>query len=111
MSTYQHDMTVRAELTVLVSRNARGDLYDGVRDRLRKIADVHRVDDVEIRGLQPGLNDLTVDVRARLVVRADGHDVTADSDAVDADDVASRLAAGFGIKHAAVTADSQTGIS
>ena len=107
MSTYQHDMAVRAELTVLVSRNARGDLYDGVRDRLRKIADVHRVDDVEIRGLQPGLNDLTVEVRARLVVRADAPG----EGAADTDDVAARLTAGFGIKHAAVTADSQTGIS
>lgn len=103
MSIQKQDMTVRAELTVLVSRNARGDLYDGVHDRLRKIADVHRVDDVEIRGLQPGLNDLTVEVRARLVVRADRCD--------EDDDVAGRLTAGFGIKRAAVTADSHAGIS
>lgn len=102
MSIKHPGMTVHAELTVLVSRHARGDLFDGVHDRLQKIDGVHDVDHVEVRGLQPGLNDLTVDVRATLVLRMAHRD-----DSPTDDGVAERLAAGFGIKHATVTADSQ----
>lgn len=103
MSIKHPDMTVHADLTVLVSRNARGDLYDGVRHRLQKIDGVREVEHVDIRGLRPGLNDLTVEVRARLVLRTDRREVPDD-------DVAARLTAGFGIKRAVVTADSQAGV-
>ncbi|SEP21658.1 hypothetical protein SAMN04487948_12232 [Halogranum amylolyticum] len=95
------DVTVRAELTVLVSRHARGDLHDGVRDRLRKIDGVQAIETVDIRGLQPGLNDLTVEVETTLRLRPD---------APDDESVAAQLADGFGIKRAVATVDSHTGV-
>lgn len=97
----QPDVTVHAELTVLVSRNGRGDLHDGVRDRLRKIDGVRQIDTVDIRGLQPGLNDLTVEVQATLRLHPN---------APDDEDVAAQLADGFGIKRAVATVDSHTGV-
>lgn len=96
------DVTVDAELTVLVSRHARGNLHDGVHERLRKIDGVQRVEQVDIHGLRPGLNDLTVEVHAVLRLRPT---------ALDDDSIAAQLADGFGIKRAVATVDSDTGIS
>jgi hypothetical protein len=87
---------VRATLEVLVTRNARGDLTDGVHDRLRKVAVVEDVEDVEISGLTPGLNDLRVEATA---------DLRLDRTAADADDAALEglLEAGFGVADADVS--------
>lgn len=96
-------VTAHADLVVFVSRNARGDLYDGVRARLEKIDGVQRVDALDIRGLRPGLNDLTVEVTTTLTVRP--------RDRPDAESVAAQLADGFGVKRAAATVESRDEIS
>lgn len=94
------EVTAQADLTVLVSRHARGDLRDGVRNRLRKVDGVQNIDSVDVYGLQPGLNDIAVEVRATLLIRptARGDDAS----------IAAQLADGFGIKRALVTGDSHT---
>jgi hypothetical protein len=57
-----------ASLTVAVSRAAPGDLAEGVESKLRRVEGVESVDDLELDGLQPGLNDLTAEVTATLSV-------------------------------------------
>lgn len=96
------EVTARADLTVFVSRHAAGDLSDGVRNRLRRIDGVQSVDNVDIYGLRPGLNDITVEVRATLRVRPTA--------GVDEGSIAAQLADGFGVKRALVTDDSPTGV-
>lgn len=87
---------VRATLEVLVTRNARGDLTDGVHDRLRKVAVVDTVETVEIHGLTPGLNDLRVEASA---------DLRLSPDTPDADDATleALLEEGFGVAAADVS--------
>jgi hypothetical protein len=82
-------VVVRATMTVLVTRDADGDLAAGVRARLAAVDAVERVESVEIRGLRPSLNDLRVRVDAALRIDAppDGLDGAAAS-----------LEAGFGVK-------------
>lgn len=80
---------VRASMTVLVTRDADGDLAAGVRERLAAIESVDAVRSVEIGGLRPALNDLRVDVEAELRV-----DVPPD----DADRASASLADGFGVR-------------
>lgn len=88
-------LTAQAALTVLVSRHADGDLHDGVRDRLERAESVVALQDVEVVGLRPGLNDLTVEVRATV-------DVSARPDA-DARAVEASLERTFGVEDATVT--------
>jgi len=76
-----------AQLTVRVSRAAPGDLAAGVRRRLERLGAVEAVEAIELRGIEPDLNDLAVDVEARLRL-ADGESEPA---------VADRLAEGFGV--------------
>jgi len=54
--------TVRfdAQLQVQVPRNTPGTLDDGVMEILERIDAVERVEDVDLHGLEPRLNDLTV---------------------------------------------------
>lgn len=87
---------VHATLEVLVTRNARGDLTDGVHDRLRKVAVVDTVETVEIHGLTPGLNDLRVEASA---------DLRLSPDTPDADDATleALLEEGFGVAAADVS--------
>lgn len=80
---------VRASMTVLVTRDADGDLSVGVRKRLAAVESVERVECVEIRGLEPSLNDLRVDVDATLRL-----DVPPD----DGEEATATLADGFGVK-------------
>jgi hypothetical protein len=89
---------VHATLEVLVARNARGDLTDGVHDRLRKTAVVDAVESVEIHGLTPGLNDLRVEASA---------DLRLSPETTDADDatLAALLEEGFGVAAAEVSRD------
>lgn len=85
----QHDdYPVRASLTVLVTRDADGDLREGVRARLAAVDCVVAVDRVDVSGLRPALNDVRVRVDAALCVR----------DPPDEADVAAALEAGFGVK-------------
>lgn len=75
--------------TVSVPRNAAGDLETGVRDKLGGADGVDAVDDVDLQGIRPGLNDLTVTVSASLSVD-------------DAADVAARLEERFGVSEVEV---------
>ncbi|WP_082224543.1 hypothetical protein [Halolamina rubra] len=59
---------VGVDCTVSVPRNAAGDLETGVRDRLGGADGVDAVEEVDLQGIRPGLNDLTVTVSASLVV-------------------------------------------
>ena len=59
---------IGVDCTVSVPRNAAGDLETGVRDRLAGADGVDAVEEVDLRGIRPGLNDLTVTVSASLVV-------------------------------------------
>ncbi|WP_129112753.1 hypothetical protein [Halegenticoccus tardaugens] len=100
------DVTARAELTVFVSRHAPGDLREGVTERIRRVEGVIRVRDLDVHGLRPGLNDLTVDVTATVTIRpADGSDRRSAA-SVDEAAVAEQLADGFGVKRAAATIES-----
>ncbi|XVH32506.1 hypothetical protein ACNS7O_04790 [Haloferacaceae archaeon DSL9] len=82
-----HD--AHAQLTVSVSRHAPGDLAAGVERQLRRVDGVAGVDDLSLGRLRPGLNALTVDVRARLRIES----VDGDSEAA----VAAQLSSGFGV--------------
>jgi hypothetical protein len=87
---------VDCELTVLVTRDAAGDLVDGVRERLRRVDGVADVGDVDVRGLTPGLNDLRVEATVRLRLR-DPPD--------DAEGVEATLESGFGVRAARLVPD------
>ncbi|ADQ66179.1 hypothetical protein C499_09694 [Halogeometricum borinquense DSM 11551] len=84
----QDDYPVAASLTVLVTRDADGDLQEGVRARLDAVECVASVDRVDVSGLRPALNDMRVDLDAALRV----------SGPPDAESVADALEAGFGVK-------------
>ena len=81
-ATRRHPIGV--DCTVSVPRNAAGDLETGVRDRLSSADGVDEVEEVDLQGIRPGLNDLTVTVSASLAVD-------------DAADVAARLEERFGV--------------
>lgn len=91
----QPELLVRADLRVLVSRNGRGDLHDGIDQRLRRVDGVLDVESVDVSGLRPGLNDLAVDLVATLRLRPDRHD--ADDSAL-----AAQLLGGFGVERAEI---------
>ncbi|WP_224448592.1 hypothetical protein [Haloprofundus salilacus] len=100
-------VSASADLTVYVSRDASGDLRTGVRERLRKLDGVTDVDEFEVRGLQPGLNDLTVEIRATLVVELDA-EVADAADAENGSDAAAleaQLLDSFGVKRASVVSE------
>lgn len=80
---------VLVDCTVSVSRDGDGDLVDAVRARLASVDGVEAVEELELAGLRPGLNDLTVEVGAELQVAPD----------VDA---ARRLEACFGVRGVAL---------
>ncbi|QKY17915.1 hypothetical protein [Halorubrum sp. CBA1229] len=94
--------TVEATVTVRVSQAAGGDLVAGARQQLERVDGV-AVDDLTIAGIQPGLNDTTVEAVATLSV--DGERPVADPDRRPetdapggvADRVAERLTDGFGV--------------
>lgn len=95
--------TVEATVTVRVSQAAGGDLVAGARRQLERVDGV-AVDDLTIAGIQPGLNDTTVEAVATLSV--DGERPVADPDRcpdTDApggvtDRAAERLREGFGVE-------------
>ncbi len=87
-------LTVDVELTVLVTRNGRGDLHDGIEHLIRRVDGVESVDAVDVHGLQPGLNDLAVDLVA--TIRLDPIESN-DESAVEA-----QLLDGFGVRKAKI---------
>jgi len=97
-------LTVQADLTVTISRHAPGDLEAGVRRQLERIAGVS-VRSLTLCGLQPGLNDLTVEAHAELLI--DDIDEIEDS---TSDAVAARLASGFGVSPQQVRIQQQDSI-
>lgn len=98
-------LRARASVTVRVSQAAPGDLETGARTQIERVDGV-RVDEFEIDGLSPGLNDTTVEATATVSVEptiasdgdAGGHQpVDGRNDDVESS-VADRLAAGFGVE-------------
>jgi hypothetical protein len=78
-------------MTVLVDRDAPGDLAAGVERRVVAADAVAAVESLDIRGVRPGLDDLRVSVRADLRVR-----VPDDGDPGDPATVAGRLSDAYG---------------
>ena len=95
MSVHRHRLA-DASMTIAVSRAAPGDLAEGAETKLARADAVAAVESLDIRGLQPGLNDLTVEADATVALAADAGDTT--------DAVAAALAETFGVNDVAVTA-------
>ncbi|WP_423998101.1 hypothetical protein [Halorubrum trapanicum] len=98
MAAAIHTPSVEATVTVRVSQAAAGDLVAGARAQIERI-DGLSVEELEIAGLRPGLNDTTVEAVATLAVdeeAARAAELGAD-EAVVADRVRERLADGFGV--------------
>ena len=93
-------LRARASLTVRVSQAAPGDLETGARAQIERVDGV-RVDEFEIDGLRPGLNDTTVEATATVsvdpAIASDQHQSAGRNDAFESC-VADRLAAGLGVE-------------
>lgn|GEM_PF-324206 len=92
MAAAIHTHVVEARMTVRVSQTASGDLAAGARAQLERVDGV-AVDDLSIVGLQPGLNDTTVEAVATLSLRHGDQ-----PGECAAENVADRLADGFGVE-------------
>ncbi len=86
MAATAHRVGVTADLTIDVPRNDQGDLVAGARAALARVDAVDAVDDVEVTGLTPRLNDLRAEVEADLTLALER-----------ADDAREALADGFGV--------------
>ncbi|RLM68800.1 hypothetical protein [Halorubrum sp. Atlit-26R] len=98
MAAAIHTPSVEATVTVRVSQAAAGDLAAGARAQIERI-DGLSVEELEIAGLRPGLNDTTVEAVATLAVD-EGAAPDGEFDAAAefvADRVRERLADGFGV--------------
>lgn len=95
MSVHRHRLA-DASMTIAVSRAAPGDLADGAETKLARADAVSAVDSLDIRGLQPGLNDLTVEADATVALASDADD--------EREAVADALAETFGVNDVSVTA-------
>ena len=103
MAAAIHTPSVEATVTVRVSQAAAGDLAAGARAQIERI-DGLSVEELEIAGLRPGLNDTTVEAVATLAVDEEAAPESAfDAAGVDpadefvVDRVRERLADGFGV--------------
>lgn len=98
MAAANHVPSVEATVSVRVSQAATGDLVAGARAQIERIDGIS-VEELEIAGLQPGLNDTTVEAVATLAVdeQARVADAAVDPEAVAPELVADRLADGFGV--------------
>jgi hypothetical protein len=83
MAATVHTQTVEATVTVRVSQAADGDIVVGARRQLERVDGV-AVEELTITGIQPGLNDTTVEAVATLSVEGERP-------------VRERLADGFGV--------------
>jgi len=90
MALSQHAVDATVDCTVRVARDADGTLADGAETQLARVDGVEVLDGVDVAGLEPRLNDLAVDVEAR--VRVDEVD-----DGPPDEVVRQRLADGFGV--------------
>jgi hypothetical protein len=81
---------VRADVRLLVARDAPRDLVDGVRALLGRVDAVAAVEDIHVTGMRPSLNDLRVDATVTLTIVG------------RPDDPAAALTDGFGVDRAAV---------
>jgi len=86
---------VTADLTIRVPRDRDEDLEDGARRLLRRVDPVTEVQEIDLRGVQPRLNDLAIEVRAELRAELDPPDD-------DREAVEEALADGFGVTVEAV---------
>jgi hypothetical protein len=84
------EMRVRADVRLLVARDAPGDIVDGARALLGRVDAVTAVEDLRITGMRPGLNDLRVE--AAVTLRLAGHPA----------DPAATLIDGFGVDRVTV---------
>ncbi|MFP9192452.1 hypothetical protein [Natronosalvus vescus] len=66
MARTDYPRTVVATLAVRVPVNATGDLVTAGARIVERVATVDRVVDATVRGLEPGLNDTTVTLEARI---------------------------------------------
>jgi hypothetical protein len=85
------EVGVAADLTILVSRNADGDLHSGAVAVLRRVDGVADVRNLRVTCIRPRLNDLAVEAEA---------DLAFDREAIGDDPEASAhdaLADGFGV--------------
>ena len=105
MAAANHTPSVEATVTVRVSEAATGDLVAGARAQIERIDGIS-VEELEIAGLQPGLNDTTVEAVATIAVddpvRVADETPPEAGDATETDPpapavVADRLADGFGV--------------
>jgi hypothetical protein len=98
MAAAIHTPSVEATVTVRVSQAATGDLVAGARAQIERI-DGLSVEEIEIAGLRPGLNDTTVEAVATLAVDEGAAPDPAfeDAEEVVVDRVRERLADGFGV--------------
>lgn len=80
---------VVAELTLNVTRNANGTLADGAENLVARIDDVQHVEDVDVTGLTPRLNDLQVTAVVTCTIRC----VDPEAQTI----LEERLADGFGV--------------
>ncbi|KOX95536.1 MULTISPECIES: hypothetical protein [Halorubrum] len=98
MAAAIHTPSVEATVTVRVSQAATGDLVAGARAQIERI-DGLRVEELDIAGLRPGLNDTTVEAVATLAVDEEAASAAefGTGESVVADRVRERLADGFGV--------------
>lgn len=83
-------------MTIAVSRSAPGDLAAGAKRTLRRADGVEGVEALDVRGITPGLNDLTVEADATLAVAPEAGERP--------DAVAAALADAFGVDDVTVEA-------
>lgn len=94
MAVQARRTAVTVELTIEVPRDDRGTLTESATAILASVDAVDAVEEIGLAGVTPGLNGVTVDATAELVVA-----VEADSDAAgaDADAVRRALDERFGV--------------
>ncbi|AGN01407.1 hypothetical protein L593_07310 [Salinarchaeum sp. Harcht-Bsk1] len=93
MACSQQAVDARVDCTVRVARDADGTLADGAETQLARVEGVEVVEPVDVAGLTPRLNDLAVDVQARVRVV----DERRRDDEPPDELVRQRLADGFGV--------------
>jgi hypothetical protein len=109
MHAAQPTLRFDAQLQVQVPRNTPGTLEEGVMEILERIDAVERVEDVDLQGLEPRLNDLTVHATVEGTLDLDRLDLDTHADSVAGGAEATRLDAaiaeqledGFGVAGAA----------
>ncbi|WP_248517661.1 hypothetical protein [Salinarchaeum laminariae] len=95
MATRQSAVDATVDCTVRVARDASGTVADGAETQLARVEGVEVVEPVDVSGLKPGLNDLSVDVRAEIRV-VDEERRVREGEPPD-EVVRQRLADGFGV--------------